>query len=321
MKKNYNSIDLCKFIFSIIVVGIHTNIMKNSNVWITISNLAVPFYFLATGFLSFQTDFNEFYDSDKMKKKLLKFIKIYTVWTLIYMPITVYGNVVIYKFSFIESLIYTIRGVFIIGENFDSWPLWYLLSNIYTFYIIYIFTKLKINKKTINNILILFLILGCVITVFLNMKYNNFINTILKILFGTNGRLLIGFGYIAIGIKLAECKKTNYIIYIIGIIFSGISFLISSPLKRIFIVPVAIAIFDIVSKINIDFDEYLFKNLRKISTVTYFTHMIFFFLYTLLIGDVNKSGFGSFFVSLICTWILGIIIIKKKDNKIFKLLF
>lgn len=321
MKKNYNSIDLAKFIFSIIVVGIHTNVVKYSNIWDTISNLAVPFFFLSTGFLSFQNGPNKFYDSDKIKPKLLKYIKMYIVWGLIYMPITIYGNTVIYKFDFIKSLIYTIRGIFIIGENFDSWPLWYLLSTIYTFAIIYVFSKLKINKRTINNILIAFLILGCCITVFLSMENARFIKIVFKCLFGTNGRLLIGFGYIAIGIKLAELKSNCCILHLIGIIFLLISFSVPSNLKRVFIIPVAITIFDIISKTSLNFNEDLSKILRKLSTVTYFSHMIFFFLYTWLIGEINKSGFCSFVISIICTWILGIIVIRKKDNKLFNFIF
>ena len=65
MKKQFNSIDLFKFIASIIVVGIHTITFQNCSnslvktIWEAVSIMAVPFFFLATGYLSFYNQKNK----------------------------------------------------------------------------------------------------------------------------------------------------------------------------------------------------------------------------------------------------------------------
>lgn len=53
-KNNFEIIDLFKFFFSLVVIGIHTtnlNYSQNfyiSNLWNSISILAVPFFFIST---------------------------------------------------------------------------------------------------------------------------------------------------------------------------------------------------------------------------------------------------------------------------------
>lgn len=54
--KQYNSIDLFKFLFAVVVVMIHTTPFKNASETFsyyfsnTFCNLAVPFFFVASGF-------------------------------------------------------------------------------------------------------------------------------------------------------------------------------------------------------------------------------------------------------------------------------
>ena len=57
VKKKFNSIDLFKFIMSLCVVAIHINPLANCRnqtilaLYSTITKLAVPFFFLSSGFL------------------------------------------------------------------------------------------------------------------------------------------------------------------------------------------------------------------------------------------------------------------------------
>lgn len=53
-----------------------------------------------------------------MKKILLKFIKIYLIWTIIYLPITI-SYFYISNYSLKSGIIYFIRAFVFIGENYN----------------------------------------------------------------------------------------------------------------------------------------------------------------------------------------------------------
>lgn len=336
MKEKFNSIDIFKFVASIIVVAIHTNPFIGcsndfiNNLWSTINIMAVPFFFISTGYLTFykRTD-EEKIDIDLIMNIIRKYVKLYLIWTIIYLPITIYDFIHNDR-GIVVNILYFIRGFFLLGENFGSWPLWYILSTIYGFLIIYILSKLKVSKKKIILISIFVLIVSGIITLFCEIEYNfiyplELLKKIFHLLLGGSGRLFSGFGYICIGIGITLADKKNkfyfYTMYLLGTILFLITFFIPEVYKKIIIIPLIPIIFISVKNFRINNNSIDFKLFRKLSTVTYFTHMIFFFMYTYLIGEVNMKGFRSFIVSLVLTWILGIIVYFNKDKKILKLIF
>lgn len=328
MRKQFNGIDLFKFIASIIVVAIHTSSLQNcsngliKNIWEIISIMAVPFFFLSTGYLSFYSEKDKgVIDKTKIKYFLKKYIKIYIIWTIVYLPITIFGFINDGN-SLLKSIVLFIRAFFIIGENFDSWPLWYILSSIYAFLIIYILLNFKLNKREITICSLFILLFGCIITFFLNFQYHyvyplELLKKILNLLLGGSGRLLYGVGYITIGINLAlaeKNKKSNlkYILILILLIL-----LVPNTIKHFILIPLITMIFNRIKDIEIKTKFINYKLLRTMSTVTYFMHMITYFLYTLIINDLNSRGFIPFIICLISTWFLGILYfyIKNKSYK------
>lgn len=82
-----------KFIMAIVVVAIHTEPFHSSqhNMQIafnTFSGLAVPFFFISSGFLLGRRMQG---DSDILpaKKQLIKIIKLYVKWSVIYLPLAI----------------------------------------------------------------------------------------------------------------------------------------------------------------------------------------------------------------------------------------
>ena len=94
----YNNIDLIKFIMAFAVVAIHTNPLvdcKNDIVQIVynnIVNMAVPFFFLTTGFLlSERMSFsNKASDISILGHYIGKILKMYFIWMVLYTPLTIY---------------------------------------------------------------------------------------------------------------------------------------------------------------------------------------------------------------------------------------
>ena len=98
MKRQYPAIDVAKFIFSILVVAIHTVPLGNNdygfplNLLGSLSRLAVPFFFMASGFFlskKFDGDFYSERNIIAVKKYALHILFLYGLWTLIYLPITI----------------------------------------------------------------------------------------------------------------------------------------------------------------------------------------------------------------------------------------
>jgi peptidoglycan/LPS O-acetylase OafA/YrhL len=87
----FNSIDLTKFIMSLVVIAIHTHPIencKNNNLLCAYDicvSLAVPFFFLAMGYLlAIKMDYPYGSENDlsRLKGKLIKIIQMYLMWTL-----------------------------------------------------------------------------------------------------------------------------------------------------------------------------------------------------------------------------------------------
>lgn len=116
-----------KVLMAFVVVSIHTT------EWplLGIRDVAVPFFFLVSGFFLFGKmtgDRKE--DLAAIRTWTLKILKLYLIWTAIYLPFTVYGwmqDGLTWK----QAMAVFIRNLVFLGQNFMSWPLWYLLSMIW----------------------------------------------------------------------------------------------------------------------------------------------------------------------------------------------
>lgn len=106
----YNCIDLLKLIMAFFVIAIHSGLSNiTSGICKDILNdifaLAVPYFFITSGFLLFRkTDINNWGSNDKKRllRYLVKILKLYGAWTLIYLPLTIYGEVRIYNTPFLR---------------------------------------------------------------------------------------------------------------------------------------------------------------------------------------------------------------------------
>lgn len=135
-------IDTLKVFFSLIVVWIHTGVGNLGG----LTTAAVPFFFTVSGFLLFGKLFNETNLEDRslvIKKWWYKTLRLYLIWSLIFFPFAVIG---LYhdNLSFFKSTALYLYNLLFIGENYLSWPLWYLLGLLWAGAIIWISNKLRL---------------------------------------------------------------------------------------------------------------------------------------------------------------------------------
>lgn len=155
-RKKYNAIDLTKFIMAIFVIAVHTYPLVGINnttvldVYKSIVYIAVPFFFIVSSYFLFMKVNKS--DEDKGKEIIIlyikKMIKLYIIWNIIFLPMAIYE----YNkegYSLVKSVMFYIRGFLLVGEHYYSWPLWYLLSTIYSAIFILVLKKKNIKEKNI----------------------------------------------------------------------------------------------------------------------------------------------------------------------------
>ena len=133
-------IDLVKVLMAFVVVSIHTT------TWplLGIREVAVPYFFIVSGFFLFGKmtgDREE--DLTAIRTWTLKILKLYLIWTAIYLPFTVFGWLQD-GLDWKQALMLFARNLVFVGENFMSWPLWYLLSMLWGGVLFYILRALRV---------------------------------------------------------------------------------------------------------------------------------------------------------------------------------
>ena len=93
-KVKINSLDIAKFIMAIFVICLHTHPFRSIEpfpLFEIITNSAVPFFFMASAFLLFQKFYHSKMDLTIIKNYIKRMIKLYVIWNIIYLPISIYG--------------------------------------------------------------------------------------------------------------------------------------------------------------------------------------------------------------------------------------
>ncbi len=322
-RKEFTGVDKIKFIMAAIVVAAHTHpfegIDNNSamfKVWEAVVQLAVPYFFIASGyflFLKLTKNPDKIIQLQHLKSYGKRIAFLYISWTIIYLPITIwkfFNNDLYYTTDFLLFL----RGFFLLGENYYSWPLWYLLSMIYSLGIIYILKKLSLGIKAIFFISLTIFCFSILINYvgmaeIWNEELSKF-RVAVTSSFGT-GRLFSGVLYIIIGAFFAKQQPRLTVVMIVFIYTVAIMLQIwRIPfLSELLFVLFPAAIF--IASLNFgDGKVQIAYFFRKCSTVMFFTHMIVFFLYTLLFKQFRYFGLDAFLVSFTIPILLTPLIIK-----------
>ena len=106
-RKNYNGIDVAKFICSILVIAIHVDPFATSDnstlqqlhffLSQYIARIAVPFFFIAAGYFLFRKTSPDSFDLRPVRKYIGRIVRLYVLWSILYFPLVLYyairGNI------------------------------------------------------------------------------------------------------------------------------------------------------------------------------------------------------------------------------------
>ncbi len=307
----YNAIDLIKFFMALCVVAIHTQpLCTVSNPYIleiesAIVRMAVPFFFTASGFL-LAAKMKEPYDSDTtqtiLKKYIFRILKLYLIWTLIYLPWTIY-TYILYGTPLKEAILDFLRGFFLLGEHSITWMMWYLLSTIYAVILIRFLLKRKMPLKYIVWIGFGILLAGLCIDKLMSMEepLPGLLVFAQKVIAHTisYGRLFPSVFYISLGLLLRSRPlsiRTNWALFLVG--FAGNCILRGNTISNLLLIPSVTGLFGLVASWNLK-DLPVYPFLRKSSTVIYLLHMYIFTIYNKVTRNVDVFGMDCFLVSVL----------------------
>ena len=282
--KRFNAIDVLKFFMSFFVVAIHTD-ADNGLITRYICPLVVPMFFAISGFL-LQEHINlkvmrtetEIYRGGIIKHYIKKLLFLYILWTAIYLPWSYYGYCIVEGKSFLRATAILLRNIFVTGQNYMSWPLWYLWALIISVLMVGWLRRLKWSMGMIVLLGILANALGewmntvradCDISWLshlLEIYYAVFVNTM-------NG-FFGGLGYVATGMWLSMsygrcCRNDKLMVFFLVV---AVALYASIPIGSKYVL--FFFMLYLITKIQLD-DRPCFLWFRKMSTWIYFAHMLF----------------------------------------------
>lgn len=333
-KKDYSGIDIFKFFMAISVVAIHVEIFKDfgnkiiSNILFNLLDLAVPYFFIASGFFFFlkiNLAISNVQKNEVFNLYIRRVIELYIFWTCLYLPITIWS---FFKNDapFHWDATYFLFNVILVGENYFSWSLWYLLSIFYSLSLLYYLQSQDFQVKNIVIICLLFYLAYVSLTYIYSQDSSTYLMILIKKItkgFFNNGKLFSGMIYLFIGYLFANDKihiSNNKSLFIF--IFSFIIYYLRVPFisQIIFIfMPIIVFKWSLMVNIKSKINGYMF---RKLSTVIYFTHMIVFFIITHFFPKFSSSNFILFFISISVPILFTYIVIKfEKKVSLFRKIF
>lgn len=310
--KNLTSVDLFKFIASLMVVAIHAHpFMSNADVdyWFTsICRVAVPFFFVIGSYFYF-----------KSKKPISSYIKrlllLYLVWFIIEIPF-IYERFFL-NTSFFKGLAYFTRGLLINNTFYASW---YITASWQATLIIYLLAKR-------SNILLYTVAFFCAFLSVSNASYAhlfdnsvwNIFTKITSICFASNSFIAaIPFCVIGRYIAINEdvlLKKVSYLRYVLlGFIVFGIYeifvcrqyYLMTDSFWSLY--PIIFLIVILLISYSLPINKNVSQFLRKMSIIIYLSHGIVMRLLRLWCN--MEEGVSMFFLTALFSVLISYLIVK-----------
>ena len=128
-KKNYNSVDLCRAVGSVVVVAAHAWYIGNGSFKSPFSffffeylfRVTVPFFIISAGFFHYQKLSSVDHFRLKYSFKYIKhYLRIHIIWTLIYFPFSLM-DILHHPKGIPHAVLSYIRNIFFVGADLQLW--------------------------------------------------------------------------------------------------------------------------------------------------------------------------------------------------------
>lgn len=326
MKKNYDILDITKFIMALLVICVHIKIFpslpETSHLFTNaIGRLGVPFFFICSGFLFFKNQHATEFKS--ILKTIRRLLILFIGWTILYGIITFFSLYIhTEEQPFIRLLRFLFRHIFL-NPYFH---LWFLPALMIGLVMTWFFIKYNLKKLgfIVATVFFIFGVLGETyynfiiqfdITEVILKKYYQFFTT-------TRNGLFFGFPFI----YLATCKnlfsqKTNFLLslFFFVLLLLEYYFVKENQLHKDYntflsLFPFSKFFFDAIVSLKINISQKTSMFFREYSLGLYLTHPLW------LIIPYDIGGEYKYFIIILLSLSLIFFIKKYKIPILYHLL-
>lgn len=293
--KNYNAVDIAKFIAAFLVMTVHCSPFASYNsefnlfIISTFSRFAVPFFFACSGFFFFKKlkwQDGKIVNCKENRSVLFKYIKrvtaLYVLWSAIYLIWDVFEW---YKSGWLSLHAFIDFGIAFVKIG-SYYHLWYVISLIYATIFGYLLLSF-LNKKAVAVLSVVLYLIGILTYSYnwINILPINILNSManhLDVFWTSVFRAfpLIFIGYIAGTYKPKRKVKVDAFLFAISLVFLLVEyFLLHSFTDNnekysyiLFTIPCEFYLFRILINTNANIKASTGKMLRGMSTFIYCDH-------------------------------------------------
>lgn len=150
---------------------------------------------------------------EKIIARIKKVLRLYLVWSVAYLPLTLYGWIAEGNFE-LTYLVSCVRNFIFVGENFYSWTLWYLNGLIFALVVIDILLNKFSLKKVVGFGTVMYVI-GILLTMFENQLVifpkiiADLISLYFKFFVTTRNGLFQSLVFVSVGMWIAEIEQID----------------------------------------------------------------------------------------------------------------
>lgn len=310
MSKNWN-IDILKFLLCFVVIAIHTHLAPNGSYLNNVFNLCVPIYFSISGYYIYRKaeTMGETYINHTIKRYILLYIR----WSIIYLPLTIYGFT-IRPDANISGALQVISRYILTGDQYMSWIMWYVLAMIVSL-LIY-----KLGRYTCQLAFKKLIIMAVCLTLLgLWMEYNNNckISQIYFSIFKTtrNG-FFVGYSYLISGMLIAKYnihtlqKHSLFVLTALSIFTIGLLGRLPIDIARLMCQTPTIFLLAWILSLQPNSWSYEIP-IRPLSTWIFFIHMYWIFMWEHLVG---ATGWTCYIGVCALSFLSGFLMLKAGEK-------
>lgn len=327
VRKQYAAVDIAKYISALLVVCIHTfpfiDINETFNTYFiqTLCRLAVPFFFMISGYFLFGKIRQNEDDRDVLKKYIFRLLKIYAVWTVIYLPYTIYNYVQAQSgwmgiFSYLRDLVLN-------GSYYHLWFLPALMTGTLIVYWLYrkkglIFTlKVSIVLYAIGYLLNIYAPLWEQIP-FISFLYSFFTKTLTT---ARNGfffaPIFIGIGLLMSKTRRIPCRMSQiaFVISFAMLVMEVTLYILTGMMHDLAcmylcLIPAVYFLGNCLLTSSMSYKP-VYRSMRQDSLLIYTVHILFAQPLLALLPDAHIV---VYFLTIACSQIFASLVVKYKER-------
>lgn len=250
-------------------------------------------------------------ESEIIKTNIVKYVKLYLKLSAIYLPLTLYGvyQQLLDNVSVKKAVFRMIKNYILVGEQFYSWPLWYLLATIIGLAVLLVMPGRRSWRLLLYGC-------GCLAAAYI---INYFSDARIIAITVKSGRLLTGPSYIMLGMLANREKKlfSPKAGLLVPILTCGCSVLFGLPYSTTSIMAFLAVPWIIGFVMSYSADEVLSKHsksCRKVSTIIYFSHMYVCFIWMYVL-PIREKGISCFLFVAALSFLLSVIVCRLNGKK------